>query len=73
MLGSGTWVSGWSKIAFGGICNEEDNVREHVAYLIVIAIFVLLALFMFGALGKGKYQPPPPEEQEKGSISHVLL
>ena len=73
MPGAETLISGWSKMAFSDICNKEDNVREHVAYLIVIGIFVLLALFMFAALGKGKYQPPPPQEQEKGSISHVLL
>jgi hypothetical protein len=67
------WYRAGVKWLSGDICNKEDNVREHVAYLIVIGMFVLLALFMFAALGKGKYQPPPPEEQEKGSISHVVL
>lgn len=58
---------------FGDIRNKEDNVRERMAYLIVIGMFVLIAFFVFAVLGKGEYQPPPAEEQEKGSIPHDLL
>jgi hypothetical protein len=44
-----------------------------MVYLILIGIFILLATFVFAVLGKGEYKPPPPKEQEKGSISHILL
>ena len=46
-------------------------MRERVAYLFMIAILILLITVVFAVLGKGEYQPPPPEEQ--GSVSSSLL
>jgi hypothetical protein len=50
-------------MAFGGIRNKGDNVRERVAYLFMIGILILLIAIVFGVLGKGEYQPPSPKEQ----------
>lgn len=60
-------------MAFGDARNKEDKVRERLAYLILIGMMILLTTVMFAVLGKGEYQPPTVEEQEKGSISHGLL
>ncbi len=48
-------------------------MRERLAYLILIGMMILLATVMFAVLGKGEYQPPPVEEQEKASVFHGLL
>ena len=58
-------------MASGQTCNKGDDVRERVAYLFMIAILILLITVVFAVLGKGEYQPPPPEEQ--GSVSSSLL
>ncbi len=60
-------------MVFGDICNKGDNVRERLAYLIVIAMLILLITFVLAVLGKGEWQPPSRQEQEKGSISQVSL
>ena len=44
-------------------------MRERMAYLILIGMLLILATFVFAVVGKGEYQPPPPEQQEQGSIS----
>lgn len=46
-------------------------MRERMAYLIMIGMLLVLALFVFAVVGKGEYQPPPPEQQvEQGNMSH---
>ena len=44
-------------------------MRERMAYLILIGMLIILATFMLAVIGKGEYQPPPPEKQEQGSVS----
>jgi hypothetical protein len=44
-------------------------VRERMAYLILIGMLIILVTFVLAVIGKGEYQPPPPEQQEQGSIS----
>jgi hypothetical protein len=44
-------------------------VRERMAYLILIGMLIILVTFVLAVVGKGDYQPPPPEKQEQGSIS----
>ena len=57
-----------------GTCNKENDVRERMAYLIMIGMLLVLVLFVVAVIGKGEYQPPPPEQQaEHGSISYVGL
>jgi hypothetical protein len=51
------------------ICNKEDDMRERMAYLILIGMLLIVATFVLAVVGKGEYQPPPPEKQEQGSIS----
>jgi hypothetical protein len=34
----------------------------------MIGILILLITVVFAVLGKGEYQPPPVEEQEKASV-----
>ncbi len=41
--------------------------------LILVAVMIMLFAVVFAVLGKGEYQPPPPEGEEHGSISGVLL
>ena len=60
-------------MTFGGACSKGDNVRERLAYLIVIAMLILLVTFVLAVLGKGEWQAPSRQEQEKGSISQGLL
>ena len=48
-------------------------MRERLAYLIVIAMLILLVTFVLAVLGKGEWQPPSRQEQEKGSTSQVPL
>jgi len=58
-------------MAFVDTCNKESDVRERMAYLIMIGMLLVLVLFVIAVIGKGEYQPPPPEQQAKqGSISH---
>lgn len=46
-------------------------MRERMAYLIMIGMLLVLVLFVIAVVGKGEYQPPPPEQQaEQGSILH---
>ena len=59
-------------MAFGQTCNKGDDVRERVAYLFMIAILILLITVVFAVLGKGEYQPPPPEKQGSVSSSKLL-
>jgi hypothetical protein len=40
-----------------------------MAYLILIGMLIILATFVLAVIGKGEYQPPPPEKQEQGSVS----
>jgi len=51
------------------ICNKEGDMRERMAYLILIGMLLILVTFVLAVVGKGEYQPPPPEKQEQGSIS----
>jgi hypothetical protein len=51
------------------VCNKEGDVRERMAYLILIGMLIILVTFVLAVIGKGEYQPPPPEQQEQGSIS----
>ena len=44
-------------------------MRERMAYLILIAMLLIVVTFVLAVVGKGEYQPPPPEKQEQGSIS----
>jgi hypothetical protein len=44
-------------------------MRERMAYLILIGMLLIVATFVLAVVGKGEYQPPPPEKQEQGSIS----
>jgi hypothetical protein len=44
-------------------------MRERMAYLILIGMLIILGTFVLAVVGKGDYQPPPPEKQEQGSIS----
>jgi hypothetical protein len=48
-------------------------LRERMAYLIVFAMMILLVTFILAVLGKGEWQAPTPQEQEKASSSHNLL
>ncbi len=49
-------------------------MRERMAYLIMIGMLLVLALFVLAVVGKGEYQPPPPEQQaEQRSIPHAGL
>ena len=60
-----------SKIRCVGLCNEENDMRERMAYLIMIGMLLVVVLFVIAVVGKGEYQPPPPEQQaEQGSILH---
>ena len=43
-------------------------MRERMAYLILIAMLLIVVTFVLAVVGKGDYQPPPPEKQEHGSI-----
>ncbi|MDQ3864582.1 MAG: hypothetical protein M3317_14010 [Actinomycetota bacterium] len=43
-------------------------MRERMAYLILIAMLLIVVTFVLAVVGKGEYQPPPPEKQEQGSI-----
>jgi hypothetical protein len=40
-----------------------------MAYLILIGMLIILVTFVLAVIGKGEYQPPPPEQQEQGSVS----
>jgi hypothetical protein len=51
------------------VCNEESDMRERMAYLILIGMLLIVVTFLVAVVGKGEYQPPPPEKQEQGSIS----
>ena len=44
-------------------------MRERMAYLVLIGMLIILATFVLAVIGKGEYQPPPPEKQEQGSVS----
>ena len=55
-------------------CDEGDGVRERIAYLFMVSVMIVLIAVTFGVLGKGEYQPPKEEDQEKGYVSkHVLV
>ncbi len=59
-------------MAFGDICSKEDYLRERMAYLIVLAMLILLVTFILAVLGKGEWQAPSTQEQEKASNSQDL-
>ncbi len=44
-----------------------------MAYLLVLAMLILLVTFILAVLGKGEWQAPTRQEQEKASISQDLL
>ncbi len=48
-------------------------MRERLAYLIVLAMMILLVTFILAVLGKGEWQAPTRQEQEKASSPHKLL
>jgi hypothetical protein len=60
---------GFNRMGVVYVCNEEDDMRERMAYLILIGMLIILVTFVLAVVGKGDYQPPPPEKQEQGSIS----
>ena len=60
-------------MTLGDTCNKEDNVRERMAYLLVLAMLILLVTFVLAVLGKGEWQAPTRQEQEKGNISQGPL
>jgi hypothetical protein len=52
--------------------NEGDRVAR-ISLVILVAVMIMLFAVVFAVLGKGEYQPPPPEgEEEHGVISSVL-
>jgi hypothetical protein len=61
------------RMLLGGIRNKEDNLRERMAYLIMLAMLILLVTFILAVLGKGEWQAPTRQDQEKASISQDLL
>lgn len=62
------------RLAFSDTRNKENDMRERLAYLIMIGMLLVLITFVFAVVGKGEYQPPPPEKQEnQGSVSHYGL
>ena len=60
-------------MALGDICSKEDYMRERMAHLIVLAMLILLVTFILAVLGKGEWQAPTRQEQEKANNSHNLL
>lgn len=48
-------------------------MRERLAYLIVLAMMILLVTFILAVLGKGEWQAPTRQEQEKANSPHKLL
>ena len=49
-------------------------MRERLAYLFMLAVFILLVAAVLGALGRGEYSPPPPrEQQEQGNVPPLLI
>jgi hypothetical protein len=52
--------------------NEGDAV-ERISVIILVVVMIMLFAVVFAVLGKGEYQPPPPEGEEHASISSVLL
>ncbi len=49
-------------------------MRERVAYLFMLAVFILLIAIVFAVLGRGEYSPPPPrEQQEQGNVPPLLI
>ena len=63
----------FGRMALGDIRNKEDYLRERMAYLIVLAMLILLVTFILAVLGKGEWQAPTRQEQEKASSPHKLL
>jgi hypothetical protein len=45
------------------ICNKGDDMRERMAYLLMVCVMILLIAVVFAVLGKGEYQPPSPKGQ----------
>ena len=42
--------------------------------IILVAVMIMLFAVVFAVLGKGEYQPPPPEHgEEHGAISAIQL
>src|SRR5829696_2586278 len=58
-----------SRMSTADICYKEDDMRERMAYLILIGMLLIVVTFVLAVVGKGEYQPPPPEKQKQGSIS----
>jgi hypothetical protein len=54
-------------MALDRVCNKGDDMRERIAYLLMIGIMILLIAVVFAVLGKGEYQPPTPKEQVSAS------
>jgi hypothetical protein len=46
---------------------------ERISVIILVVVMIMLFAVVFAVLGKGEYQPPPPEGEEHASISSVLL
>lgn len=66
--------TGYGRLIFRGIHNKENDVRERLAYLLMIGMLLVLVTLVFAVIGKGEYQPPPLEKQERqGSVSHYVL
>lgn len=43
--------------------NEGDGNLPRISLIILVAVMIMLFAVVFAVLGKGEYQPPPPEEQ----------
>lgn len=48
-------------------------MRERMAYLIMIGMFIVLVIFVLAVIGKGEYQPPPEEREQGGIRSEALI
>lgn len=45
-----------------------------ISLIILVAVMIMLFAVVFAVLGKGEYQPPPPEgSEEQGAVSALRL
>lgn len=45
---------------------------QRISVWILVGVMIMLFAVVFAVLGKGEYQPPPPEHGEEGSIYLVV-
>jgi hypothetical protein len=51
------------------VAKRETGSLERISVLILVAVMIMLFTVVFAVLGKGDYQPPPPEHGEEGAVS----